>query len=81
MPQGLSGLSRLTELTLSSSSLTGSLWNLVHSLPLQVLDLSHNSLVGSVPPSFSAFENLTTLSLNHNQLRYGNRLAALWIAP
>ncbi|XP_076916887.1 uncharacterized protein LOC143576746 [Bidens hawaiensis] len=65
----LSGVSRITELTLDragySGSLTSSSWNLPY---LQTLDLTNNYFTGSIPGSFSKLTRLQRLSLSSNSL-------------
>ncbi|GMI76960.1 hypothetical protein like AT5G66330 [Hibiscus trionum] len=63
----VSGLSRVTELTLDSAGYAGSLsspsWNLPY---LQTLDLSNNFFSGSIPGSLANLTRLTRLGLSRN---------------
>ncbi|KAL9391042.1 hypothetical protein Peur_014962 [Populus x canadensis] len=64
----------LTDLNLSANSFTGEIpLQEVHdsreNLSLVSLDLSHNSLEGSLPPEISKFHNLVYLNLSNNKLK------------
>lgn len=67
----ISGVSRVTELTLDQAGYSGSLassspsWNLPY---LQTLDLANNYFTGSIPGSFSRLNRLQRLSLSTNSL-------------
>ncbi|KAK9066860.1 hypothetical protein SSX86_014183 [Deinandra increscens subsp. villosa] len=65
----ISGVSRVTELTLDRAGYSGSLasssWNLPY---LQTLDLTSNFFTGSIPGSFSKLTRLQRLSLSSNSL-------------
>ncbi|CAI9264545.1 unnamed protein product [Lactuca saligna] len=64
----VSGVSRITELTLDRAGYSGSLassWNLPY---LQTLDLTSNYFTGSIPGAFSRLTRLQRLSLSGNLL-------------
>ncbi|KAE8675747.1 CYP711A1 protein [Hibiscus syriacus] len=65
----VSGLSRVTEVTLDSAgyaaSLSSASWNLPY---LQILDLSNNFFSGSIPVSLANLTRLTRLGLSRNTL-------------
>ncbi|KAK6237392.1 hypothetical protein QUC31_002861 [Theobroma cacao] len=65
----VSGLSRVTEVSLDSAGYAGSLssasWNLPY---LQILDLSNNFFSGWIPGSLSNLTRLTRLGLSRNTL-------------
>ncbi|KAK1433314.1 hypothetical protein QVD17_10224 [Tagetes erecta] len=65
----LSGVSRVTELTVDHAGYAGKLssssWNLPY---LQTLDLTNNNFTGSIPVSFSKLTRLQRLSLSTNSL-------------
>lgn len=63
----VSGLSRVTELTLDQAGYSGSLSSFTWNLPyLQTLDLSNNYFSGQIPYSFSNLTRLSRLSLSFN---------------
>ncbi|XP_010674464.3 LRR receptor-like serine/threonine-protein kinase ERECTA [Beta vulgaris subsp. vulgaris] len=63
----LAGLSRVTEIALDSAGYSGELTNITWLLPyLHTLDLSGNSLSGSLPESLSNLIRLRQLSLSRN---------------
>ncbi|TYG89020.1 hypothetical protein ES288_A12G067400v1 [Gossypium darwinii] len=63
----VSGLSRVTEVTLDSAGYIGSLSSISWNLPyLQTLDLSNNLFSGRIPGSLSNLTRLTRLGLSRN---------------
>ncbi|KAB1203738.1 Leucine-rich repeat receptor-like serine/threonine-protein kinase BAM2 [Morella rubra] len=65
----VSGLHRVTEITLDPAGYSGSLSSITWSLPyLQTLDVSDNYLSGSIPDSASNLTRLRRLSLSRNSL-------------
>ncbi|KAK9743437.1 hypothetical protein RND81_03G239300 [Saponaria officinalis] len=67
----LSGLRRVTEITLDSAGYSGTLTSATWNLPyLHTLDLSGNFFSGSLPESFSNLVRLRHLSLSRNSFSY-----------
>ncbi|KAL9234709.1 hypothetical protein vseg_009547 [Gypsophila vaccaria] len=67
----LSGLRRVTEITLDSAGYSGSLFSATWNFPyLHTLDLSGNSFSGSIPESFSNLVRLRRLSLSKNSFSF-----------
>ncbi|KAL8250818.1 hypothetical protein R6Q59_034511 [Mikania micrantha] len=65
----ISGVSRVTELTLDQAGYSGALASPSWKLPyLQTLDLTNNYFTGSIPSSFSQLTRLQRLSLSTNSL-------------
>jgi hypothetical protein len=58
----------VTYLKLVSNNLNGPVPLVLTSLPLEVLDLSSNELVGTIPPELGNMTSLTVLDLSHNRL-------------
>ncbi|KAL8152174.1 hypothetical protein V2J09_009934 [Rumex salicifolius] len=69
LPDGLSMLSQLTDLSFSNNSLTGEIPDSFQQLTgLISLDLSENNLTGPLPPSMANLSSLTTFHLQDNKL-------------
>jgi Leucine rich repeat N-terminal domain/Leucine rich repeat len=69
IPPALGTLSRLTQLTISFTSVSGTIPSFLSSLSsLTMLDLSFNSLSGSIPASFSLLPNLMSIDISRNHL-------------
>ncbi|KAL1332940.1 hypothetical protein HN51_061704 [Arachis hypogaea] len=63
----VSGLSRVTELSLDQAGYSGSLSSIFWNLPyLETLDVSNNYFSGQIPESFSNLTRLSRLSLSRN---------------
>ncbi|EEF29079.1 receptor-like protein 53 [Ricinus communis] len=63
----VSGMSRVTEVSLDQAGYSGSLSSISWNLPyLQTLDLSSNNFYGQIPESFSNLTRLTRLGLSRN---------------
>ncbi|KAL8129739.1 hypothetical protein V2J09_018894 [Rumex salicifolius] len=69
LPNGISMLSQLTDISLSNNNLTGQIPDIFQLLTgLINFDLSVNNLSGLLPPSMSNLSSLTTLHLQENKL-------------
>ncbi|MBA0711799.1 hypothetical protein Golax_010946, partial [Gossypium laxum] len=69
IPDSLSSLTMLTDMSLNNNNLSGEIPDAFQSLSgLINLDLSSNKLSGSLPPSMENLSSLTTLRLQANQL-------------
>ncbi|KAK6917491.1 Leucine-rich repeat-containing N-terminal, plant-type [Dillenia turbinata] len=69
IPDILSTLGQLTDMSLNNNHLTGSIPDSFQSLTtLMNLDLSGNNLSGQLPPSMSNLSSITSLHLQNNQL-------------
>ncbi|MBA0754363.1 hypothetical protein Gogos_021790, partial [Gossypium gossypioides] len=69
IPDSLSSLTMLTDMSLNNNNLSGEIPDAFQSLSgLINLDLSNNKLSGSLPPSMENLSSLTTLRLQANQL-------------
>ena len=80
IPVGISKLSKLVELDLSSNLLSGTIPTTIGDLTnLELLNLSHNCLEGTIPTQLEKLTRLDQLVLAHNQLEgqvplvYANR--------
>ncbi|URD75776.1 Protein TOO MANY [Musa troglodytarum] len=74
LPVWFSNFSRgLQSLNMSSNNLEGQL----HLSPNFMLDLSNNSIVGPIPPSFAKATSLALLSLSHNHINDDEKLEKL----
>ncbi|WMV27694.1 hypothetical protein MTR67_021079 [Solanum verrucosum] len=62
----VSGFYRVTEISLDQAGYSGSLPNSFNLPHLEILDMSYNSLSGSIPNSFSNLTRLRRLSLSKN---------------
>ncbi|XP_078428601.1 protein STRUBBELIG-RECEPTOR FAMILY 3-like [Wolffia australiana] len=68
IPDSLSTLGSLTDMSLSHNMLSGALPDSFQALTgLINLDLSFNSLSGTLPPSMASLSSLTTLRIQNNQ--------------
>lgn len=69
IPDSISLLGQMTDLTLNNNHLTGIIPDSFQQLmPLTNLDLSANNLSGPLPPSMAKLSSLTTLHLQDNHL-------------
>ncbi|KAL2495028.1 Protein STRUBBELIG-RECEPTOR FAMILY 3 [Forsythia ovata] len=69
IPDTLSSLDQLTDLSLNNNNLTGAIPDAFLQLKgLINMDLSGNSLTGQLPPSMGILSSLTTLHLQNNHL-------------
>ncbi|KAK1291072.1 putative leucine-rich repeat receptor-like protein kinase [Acorus calamus] len=70
IPEEIGDCSKLISLKLSENNLNGSIPGQVGSLIhlQELLDLSHNALVGEIPSHLDKLTNLLVLNLSHNQL-------------
>ncbi|KAI3710316.1 hypothetical protein L2E82_40094 [Cichorium intybus] len=69
IPETLSTLGQMTDLSLNNNNLTGEIPDSFQQLtPLTNLDLSANNLSGPLPPSMAKLSSITTLHLQDNHL-------------
>ncbi|XP_065020930.1 protein STRUBBELIG-RECEPTOR FAMILY 3-like isoform X1 [Musa acuminata AAA Group] len=69
IPNSLSKLTLLTDMSVNNNHLTGDLPDAFSSLTGVInLDLSFNNLSGQLPPSMGSLSSLTTLHMQNNQL-------------
>ncbi|KAL7122003.1 hypothetical protein ACP275_01G018700 [Erythranthe tilingii] len=68
IPMGLFHMHQLSHLLLGYNNLSGPLPQELDFFNLNVLDLTHNRLNGTIPKSFGDIPGLDTLDLSHNQL-------------
>ncbi|PPR96150.1 hypothetical protein GOBAR_AA24524 [Gossypium barbadense] len=67
IPDSLSSLTMLTDMSLNNNNLSGEIPDAFQSLSgLINLDLSNNKLSGSLPPSMENLSSLTTLNIENN---------------